>query len=96
MKMKYLIVNSQTLNIKGNSKSYSYLKSAQKEAARLNKIYARDKSDLRFCAMSQAEYNAKTAGKGEWKRNLMNGKLIWVAHDTPLSCDPSSETYWSM
>jgi hypothetical protein len=29
-------------------------------------------------------------------RNLMSGKEIEIAADTPLSCDPSSETYWSM
>ena len=29
-------------------------------------------------------------------KNLMTGKLIEIAADTPLSCDPSSETYWSM
>jgi hypothetical protein len=29
-------------------------------------------------------------------RNLMSGKDIQIAHDTPRSCDPSSELYWSM
>ena len=29
-------------------------------------------------------------------RNLMTGKEIQIAHDTPRSCDPSSELYWSM
>ena len=29
-------------------------------------------------------------------RNLMTGKDIQIAHDTPRSCDPSSESYWSM
>ena len=29
-------------------------------------------------------------------RNLMTGKDIQIAHDTPRSCDPSSELYWSM
>lgn len=29
-------------------------------------------------------------------KNLMTGKLVEIAADTPLSCDPSSETYWSM
>jgi hypothetical protein len=28
--------------------------------------------------------------------NLMSGKEIQIAHDTPRSCDPSSELYWSM
>lgn len=29
-------------------------------------------------------------------KNLMTGKSIQIAADTPLCCDPSSETYWSM
>jgi hypothetical protein len=29
-------------------------------------------------------------------KNLMSGKDIQIAHDTPRSCDPSSELYWSM
>ena len=28
--------------------------------------------------------------------NLMSGKDIEIAHDTPRSCDPSSELYWTM
>lgn len=29
-------------------------------------------------------------------RNLMSGESVQIAHDTPRSCDPSSELYWSM
>ena len=29
-------------------------------------------------------------------KNLMSGKLVEIPHDTPRSCDPSSELYWSM
>ena len=29
-------------------------------------------------------------------RNLMSGALVEIPHDTPRSCDPSSELYWSM
>lgn len=29
-------------------------------------------------------------------KNLMTGKDIIIDKDTPLCCDPSSETYWSM
>jgi hypothetical protein len=28
--------------------------------------------------------------------SLMSGKPVEIAHDTPRSCDPSSELYWSM
>lgn len=29
-------------------------------------------------------------------KNLMTGVSVVIAEDTPLCCDPSSETYWSM
>jgi hypothetical protein len=29
-------------------------------------------------------------------KNLMTGEQVEIAHDTPRSCDPSSELYWSM
>jgi hypothetical protein len=29
-------------------------------------------------------------------RNLMSGKDVQIPFDTPRSCDPSSELYWSM
>jgi hypothetical protein len=29
-------------------------------------------------------------------KNLMSGVEIQIPHDTPRSCDPSSELYWSM
>jgi hypothetical protein len=32
----------------------------------------------------------------KWVKNLMTGDLVEIAHDTPRSCDPSSELYWSM
>lgn len=29
-------------------------------------------------------------------KSLMSGQDVEIALDTPLCCDPSSETYWSM
>lgn len=29
-------------------------------------------------------------------KNLMSGREVKIAEGTPLCCDPSSETYWSM
>jgi len=34
--------------------------------------------------------------KQETKRNLLSGKDFQQPVNTPLCCDPSSETYWSM
>jgi hypothetical protein len=32
----------------------------------------------------------------KWVKNLISGEMVEIAHDTPRSCDPSSELYWSM
>jgi hypothetical protein len=29
-------------------------------------------------------------------KNLMTGEMVEIAWDTPRSCDPSSELYWTM
>lgn len=34
--------------------------------------------------------------KNKIVKNLMTGKDVEIAADTPLCCDPSSETYWSL
>ena len=34
--------------------------------------------------------------KKETKTNLLSGKTFEQSVNTPLCCDPSSETYWSM
>ena len=31
---------------------------------------------------------------GSIKKNLMTGKRVFVTNDTPMVCDPSTETYW--
>ena len=47
-------------------------------------------------------YRPEDGWRFEWTpayktvRNLMSGKDVHIAHDTPRSCDPSSELYWSM
>lgn len=42
---------------------------------------------------SAATLNATTS---KTVKNLLTGKDIDIPLDTPLCCDPSSETYWSM
>lgn len=32
----------------------------------------------------------------KWVQSLMNGKWIQIPKNTPICCDPSCETYWSM
>lgn len=48
-----------------------------------------------YAYASESVYNSAVV-KMKTVRNLMSGKEIQIASNTPLSCDPSSETYWSM
>lgn len=92
MKTKWYLVIERTMR-RLNRYEFKQMKAAQRNADRINK--AGHYSD-RVVVMSAEFYADKTRGMGEWRTNLMSGKPVWVAHDTPLSCDPSSETYWSM
>lgn len=44
--------------------------------------------------MSAADYRAQVPKREVV--SLMSGRKVIIDADTPLSCDPSSETYWSM
>ena len=39
---------------------------------------------------------ARLPAKTKKVKNLMTGKTIEIAADTPYCCDPSTETFWSM
>jgi hypothetical protein len=79
------------------TKWYKFRKTAQNACDKLNARYAKSRGNSKvvFAVYSQEEYEAATAGKGEWKTSIMGGK-VWVALGTPASCDPSTETYWSI
>lgn len=51
---------------------------------------------VRWDRIGFAVINRKRLAKLKTVRNLMSGKEIEIPEDTPLACDPSSETYWSM
>jgi hypothetical protein len=46
--------------------------------------------------IADAETFRKSIEKQEIRKNLMSGKEFSQPVNTPLCCDPSSETYWSM
>ena len=45
-----------------------------------------------FLASLEKQVQPKT----KMVQNRMSGKMVEIPYNTPLSCDPSSETYWSM
>ena len=44
----------------------------------------------------KAEFRIEVVPTTKTVKNLMTGELVEIAHDTPRSCDPSSELYWTM
>ena len=48
----------------------------------------------KYQANAHAFYLGQTTMKSV--TSLMSGKEIQIPVNTPLACDPSSETYWSM
>jgi hypothetical protein len=46
--------------------------------------------------MTKEKYDSVFGGMTRKVVNLMSGKEVEININTPLSCDPSSETYWSM
>lgn len=64
--------------------------------AAFTRLAAKGKVDAKTHAVAeQGEFHAKIE-KTVTRRNLMSGKEFTQPVNTPLACDPSSETYWSM
>ena len=62
----------------------------------------RDTVERELLGLAQQLYPSKDGWRFEVTpatkvvKNLMTGKDVEIAYDTPRSCDPSSELYWSM
>lgn len=54
------------------------------------------KLNVEQMAIAEKSYFHDNIEKFETKRNLVSGKEFTQRVNTPLCCDPSSETYWSM
>lgn len=67
---------------------------AAKKAAPSDKMFDQMLRDYKRALADWRKAQAKP--KTKKVRNLMSGKEIEIPEDTPLACDPSSETYWSM
>lgn len=75
------------------------------EVCRMRTVKTIEKTSMKRKTLEELEIeleiiNAKIAAlqkpKMKTVRNLMSGKEIEIAEDTPSCCDPSSEAYWSM
>ena len=58
---------------------------------------AREVRELQYSTWPVSQgYRIEFVATMKTVKNLMTGQDIEIAHDTPRSCDPSSELYWSM
>ncbi len=79
-------------------KRYASRKCAENAAKKLNIRYMATHGTAKniYAVYSLEEYAKAVEGKGEWKTSVVGGQKVWVPLGTPASCDPSTETYWSM
>jgi hypothetical protein len=68
----------------------------QREYLTRQGLYVSNDGPLFDWGLAEAEYFHRHIEKSVNKRNLMTGKEFTQPVNTPLACDPSSETYWSM
>ena len=74
--------------------SYETLAAAKAAITRVcNKQTGRDTRDYE---VADSAYFYRKVEKKETVQNLMSGRDVVQGVNTPLCCDPSSETYWSM
>lgn len=78
-------------------KSTKLLKTFNLESAakRSTTCMNRNAKSVEYAYADSETYNTKIVYKKK-VRNLMSGKLVEIDSNTPLCCDPSSETYHSM
>jgi outer membrane protein assembly factor BamD (BamD/ComL family) len=56
----------------------------------------REVEELHLHHYPRSQFRMEYIASMKTVKNLMSGKDIQIPHDTPRSCDPSSELYWSM
>lgn len=90
--MSYFVLNTasnKTVGATREARLYGYRTEAAAKAARTRFLKgAVDAPEL--VVVRQNELPTRTV------RNLMSGEEVEIPINTPLSSDPSSETYWSM
>lgn len=95
--MSYVIYNkatTKTVRAKAYGKEYYETEAAAK--AGLTRLAKKGKIVAEEHAVADLTYFRARIEKYETVTNLMSGKPVRQSVNTPLACDPSSETYWSM
>lgn len=86
----YVIYNMDSKRLMSD-KQYAYKAVALRHADKIEARY-----DCKCNAMPQVDYYKSYGNLTKKVTNLMSGVEIEIGINTPMSCDPSSETHWSM
>jgi len=68
----------------------------QNEYLRKDAAFVTNEGPLFDWGCADAEYFYKHIEKTRWVKNLMTGADVELRANTPRSCDPSSELFWTM
>jgi len=93
----YVIFDRETTKItRSYKKSTGWQFDIFKSIATAKSAMTRKKLDVTKFDIAEFDYFKKNIEKTETRINLMSGKPFEQPVNTPLYCDPSTETYWSM
>jgi hypothetical protein len=88
---RFVIYSLETGRIVCGNRTFAYKKVAERHAGKIEEAH-----QIECGIMTQQKYDSVFGGMTRKVVNLMSGKEVEININTPLSCDPSSETYWSM
>ena len=90
--MSFVIYEISTTYLYGGSLMHKHYKSERSAKMVMTKAGLNENE----WTIAETNHFHEKIEKQETRRNLMSGKEFTQPVNTPLCCDPSSETYWSM
>jgi hypothetical protein len=92
--MSYVVYNVQSTRICG-SRNTQYFKSHGAAKAHLTRM-AKQGLDITLYGIAETNYFYQNIEKSVTRINLISGAEYQEKINTPRSCSPASELYWSM
>ena len=83
-------------SLKTHSAAKAWVTRKQREFLKNNGLYVSNDGPLFDWALADSAYFHNFIEQRVTRRNLMTGQEFTQPVNTPRSCDPSSELYWSM
>ncbi len=92
--MSFVIYHDETTRLHHNPKRPTTQSWATEGAAKAARTRA--KLDPDVWLISLADHFFRNIELNVRKRNMQSGRWFTISVNSPASCDPSTETYWSM